>query len=161
LTLLRVSLLGIAAAVTIMTGLVPAPARAAEPPDDIAETLDEAARACKFVGGKPGTAAILKGDDLNGDGSNDWIADFAKLKCEGAPNPLCNVNGCTLHLYFWDGAGSWDLVFEDFVKSYKFSSSGGARTMHVTTSGIPCNKTEEESCTYNYRLEKDAVVPVQ
>ena len=137
------------------------PAHGEEQPDDIAEIIAEAAQICRAQGGKPETAAILRSDDLNGDGSSDWIADFARLKCEGAPNPACNENSCMLHLYFWDGDASWDLVFEDFVKSYKFSSSGDTRTMHVITPGIPCNKPAEESCSYNYQLEKDAVTPVQ
>lgn len=137
------------------------PAHSEEQPSDIAEIIAEAAQVCRTQGGKAETAAILSGGDLNGDGNSDWIADFAKLKCEGAANPACNANGCMLHLYFWDGDAAWDLVFEDFVKSYKFSSSGDTTTMHVTTSGIPCNKPAEERCSYNYRLEKEAVVPVR
>ena len=154
----RLALIGVAFALGL------APARA-EPdntaPEDIAEIIAEAAQVCRASGGKPETTAILRGDDLNGDGSADWIADFSKLKCEGAGNPACNENGCTLQLYFWNGDGGWDLVFEDFVKGYKFSSSGDTRTMHVTTSGVPCNKPAEETCSYNYRLGKDAVTPVQ
>jgi hypothetical protein len=137
-----------------------APARGETPPEPVAETIAEAAEICRAAGGKPDTAAILSGEDLNGDGDNDWIADFARLKCDGASNPACNPNGCMLQLYFGIGEG-WDLVFEDFAKSYKFSSSGTTHTMHVTTSGLPCNKPAEETCSYNYRLEKDAVRPAQ
>jgi len=145
----------------MVSGLGLAPAHGEAPPEDIAEIIAEAAQVCRASGGKPDTTAILSGDDLNGDGKSDWIADFARLKCEGAGNPTCNANGCTLQLYYFDGDAGWDLVFEDFVKGYKFSSSGDTRTMHVTTSGIPCNKPAEETCSFNYRLQKDAVVPVQ
>jgi len=137
-----------------------APAQAEGAPEEIAEIIAEAAQICHASGGKPDTAPILRSDDLNGDGRSDWIADFAKFKCEGAANPACNPNGCTLQLYLRSG-DDWDLVFEDFVKAYKFSTSGDTRTMHVTTSGVPCNKPAEETCQYNYRLEKDAVRPVQ
>jgi hypothetical protein len=146
---------------TVAVSLGLAPAHSEDAPEDIAEIIAEAAQVCRAAGGKPDTAAILRGDDLNGDGGSDWIADFAKLTCEGADNPACNANGCTLQLYFRDGGEGWDLVFEDFVKSYKFSSSGDTRTMHVTTSGIPCNKPAVETCSYNYRLNKEAVMPVQ
>jgi len=129
-------------------------------PEEIAETIAEAAQVCRDRGGTADTTAVLRGDDLNGDGSNDWIADFSKVKCTGAENPACSPNGCLLKLYFWNGDG-WDVVFEDFVRGFKFSSSGDTRTMHVTTYGAPCNKPQAESCTYNYRLEKDAVRPVQ
>ncbi|MGH6735146.1 MAG: hypothetical protein ACRECX_03590 [Methyloceanibacter sp.] len=160
MTPLRIPLSGISVVVcAAIAGL--APAHGEEPSEDIAETIAEAAQICRAVGGKPDTAAVLRGEDLNGDSHSDFTADFAKLNCDGAANPLCNENGCTLHLYFSDGEGSWDLVFEDFVKSYKFSSSGAARTMHVTTSGVPCNKPADETCAYNYRLDKDAVVPVR
>lgn len=147
-----------ALAAALVLGLGPAHAEA--PPEEIAEIIAEAAQICRDVGGKPETAAVLRGDDLNGDGSADWIADFAKLKCDGADNPACNPSGCMLQLYYWSG-DTWDLVFEDFVKGYKFSSSGGMRTMHVTTAGTPCNKAAEETCSYNYRLEKDALAPAQ
>jgi hypothetical protein len=159
----RVSFLHIAvcACVLIVTGLGLAPAHAAVPPDNIAEAITEAEQACRVLGGIPNTDAVLSVEDLNGDGGEDWIADFAKMKCDGAGNPLCNNEGCTLYLYFWDGGVAWDLVFEDFVKSYKFSSSGDTRTMHVTTSGVPCNKPIEETCAYTYRLDKEAVVPMQ
>jgi hypothetical protein len=136
-------------------------AKEAAPPEEIAGIIADAVQVCRVQGGKPDTAAILRGEDLNGDGDNDWIVDFARMKCDGASNPACNKSGCTLQLYFWDGYSDWDLVFEDFVESYKFSQSGDTRTMHVTTSGIPCNKPPEETCSYNYRLEKDAVTPVQ
>jgi hypothetical protein len=167
----RVWVLGLCAALcvaliagfAIVFGL--APARSDPPvektmPEAITGTIDEAAETCRSKGGKSDTAAVLRSDDVNGDGDNDWIVDFAKLKCDGADNPACNPDGCMLELYFGAGDG-WDLVFQDFVKSFKFSSSGDTRTMHVTTSGMPCNKPVEETCLYNYRLDKDAVTPVK
>ena len=138
-----------------------APARAAEPPDNVAEALTDAERACKDTNGTPNADAVLMVEDLNGDGGEDWLADYAKLKCEGGINPLCGSAGCTLQLYFWDGEAAWDVVFEDLVQSYKFGNSGGKRVLYVTTSGLPCNKPVAETCQYTYRLEKDAVVPVE
>jgi len=138
----------------------PAPAYAEEAPEEMAETIAEAAEVCRTQGGKPESATVLRSDDLNGDGRPDWIADYAKLGCKNGANPACNPNGCLLQLYYWSG-DDWDKVFEDFVKGYKFSSSGEARIMHVTTSGIPCNKPAEEICAYNYRLDKDALTPVR
>jgi hypothetical protein len=134
---------------------------AAEPPDNVAEALAEAAQACRDTHGIPNTDAVLKVEDLNGDGGEDWIADYSKLKCEGGINPLCGSAGCTLQLYFWDGGTAWDVLFEDFVQSYRFAKNGGKRYLHVTTSGLPCNKPVAETCQYTYRLEKDAVVPVK
>ena len=138
-----------------------AAAGAAEPPDNIVEAIADAERACKDMDGKPDTGAVLKMEDLNGDGGEDWIADYGKMKCDGGINPLCSTAGCTIQIYFWDGATSWDVVFEDLVRSYKFGTSGGKRMLYVTTSGIPCNKPVAETCKYTYRLEKETVVPVE
>lgn len=137
------------------------PARAAEAPDNVAAAVADAVQACKDVDGKPNADAVLSVQDLNGDGGEDWIADYNKLKCEGTSNPLCSNGGCTLQIYFWDGETAWDMVFEDLVKSYKFGKAGGKPMMYVTTSGDACNKPTNETCKYTYRLEKDAVVPLQ
>jgi hypothetical protein len=153
--------LGAALPALIVLWVVAAPARAAEPPDNVAEAVAEAARACKDMNGTPNTDAVLKVEDLNGDGGEDWIADYAKLTCEGGINPLCGTAGCTLQIYFWDGEFAWDVVFEDLVQSYKFGKSGGQRMLYVTTSGLPCNKPAAQTCKYTYRLEKDRVVPVE
>jgi hypothetical protein len=138
-----------------------APVHAAEPPDNVAAAIVEAAQACKHMDGTPNTDAVLSVEDLNGDGGEDWLADYAKLKCEGGINPLCGNGGCTLQIYLWDGETAWDVVFEDLVQSYKFGKSGGQRMLYVTTPGTPCNKPVAETCKYTYRLEKDAVVPVK
>lgn len=136
-------------------------AHAAEPPENVAEAVAQAAQGCRNMNGVPDTGAVLSVEDVNGDGGEDWIADYAKLKCEGGINPLCGSAGCTLQLYFWDGATAWDLVFEDLVQSYKFGKSGGKRMLYVTTSGVPCNKPVAETCAWTYRIEKDGVVPVE
>ena len=102
---------------------------------------------------------MLKVEDLNGDGGEDWIADYSKLKCEGGINPLCSDGGCTLQIYLWDGETQWDLLFEDLVQSYKFGKVGGKHMLYVTTPGTPCNKPVAETCKYEYRLDKDAIVP--
>jgi hypothetical protein len=143
------------------TPLALAASAAPAPPDNVAEAIAEAARACKDMDGTPNTDAILSTEDINGDGGEDWVADYAKLKCEGGINPLCSTAGCTLQIYFWDGSTSWDVVFEDLVRSYKFATSNGKRMLYVTTSGLPCNKPVAETCKYTYRLEKDTVVPVE
>jgi hypothetical protein len=136
-------------------------AQAAEPPDNIVAALADAAQFCKDLDGVPNTDAVLSVDDLNGDGGEDWIADYAKMTCEGGLNPMCGSGGCTLQLYFWDGQTAWDLVFEDLVRSFKFGKNGSKRTMTVITSGDPCNKPSAATCNYTYRLDKDAVVPVK
>ncbi len=136
-------------------------ARAAEPPDNIAEALNTAAQYCRDSDGQPNTEAVLSTEDINKDGGEDWIADYSKLKCEGSVNPMCGSGGCALEIYFWDGAASWDLVFEDLVRKFSFGKKAGKPLMTVITSGDPCNKPSAETCTYKYLLESDTVVPVE
>jgi hypothetical protein len=132
----------------------------AEFPDEMAETVAEAAERCRKEGGTPDVAKVLQSDDLNGDGRPDWVADFSKLICKDGSNPACGANGCLVQLYYWDG-DDWDKVFEDFVKDHKFSTSGQSRLMHVTTYGAPCNRPQTETCSYTYKLEEDAITPVR
>ena len=73
-------------------------AEAAEPPDNVAAEIADAVQSCKDLEGKPNADAVLKVEDVNGDGGEDWIADYAKLKCEGGTNPLCSSIGCTLQI---------------------------------------------------------------
>jgi hypothetical protein len=153
--------LHIGAALVCAMSLALAPVRAAEPPDNVAEAITAAEQACRDMNGKPNADAVLTVDDLNGDGGEDWLADYAKLKCEGGINPLCGSGGCTIQIYLWDGETSWDLLFEDLVQSYKFGKEGGKHMLYVTTSGLPCNKPISETCKWSYRLDKDAIVPVQ
>ena len=161
MSLLTPKILRVALPALGVLGLALAPARAAEPPDNIAEAIAEAAMSCKNMDGTPNMDAVLRVEDLNGDGGEDWIADYAKMKCDGGLNPVCGAAGCMLQIYFWDGGTAWDVVFEDLVKSYKFGKSGGKPMLYVTTSGVPCNKPVAETCQYTYRLDKDAVVPVK
>jgi len=153
-------LLRLAAAAALALPLAHVAARAAEPPDNVAQAIVDADQACTDLNGKPNHDAVLTVEDVNGDGGEDWIADYSKLKCEGGINPLCSDGACTLQIYLWDGETQWDLLFEDLVQSYKFAKVGGKHMLYVTTPGTPCNKPVAETCKYEYRLDKDAIVPV-
>ena len=135
-------------------------AHAEDAPEGMAETVAEAADRWRNMGGTPETARILQSDGVNRDGRAAWIADYSKLVCKNGGNPACNPNGCLMQLYYWSG-DDWDKVFEDFVKGYKFSTSGPSRLMHVTTYGAPCNRPANENCNYTYRLDKEALTPVR
>jgi hypothetical protein len=57
--------------------------KAAEEPENVANMVEQAAKSCRQMGGKPDTEAILAVNDLNGDGVEDWVVDYGKLKCDG------------------------------------------------------------------------------
>jgi len=147
------------AALLVLGGVVVA--RTAEPPDNVVAAVADAVQQCKDAEGTPNADAVLSVDDVNGDGGEDWIVDYAKLTCEGGINPMCGSGGCTLQVYLWDGATAWNLAFDDTVQGYKFAKNGGKRLLNVTYGGAMCGKTSAKSCLVTYRVEKDAIVQVK
>ncbi len=137
------------------------PALAAIPPAEVEAEVARAAEACRAMGGRPGTAAMLAVDDLNGDGGEDWVLDFAKMDCAGAPHPFCGSGGCSLQIYFWAGGGRWSLVLDELVQAYRFTGSGTARRLRVKLGGSACGRVNAASCDRTYRLERARVVPAR
>jgi hypothetical protein len=136
-----------------------APGRAAEAPDNVLAAVDQAAQSCKDFGGTPNTDAVLSTKDINGDGGEDWIADYSKLKCEGGLNPMCGTDGCTLQIYLWNGGTAWNLAFEETVERFKFVKSGSNHALRVVMAGDACDRPSSKSCDFVYQLEKTAIVP--
>jgi hypothetical protein len=134
-----------------------ASAFAAEPPENVLDAVADAERQCRVLGGKPNSDAVLSVRDVNGDGGEDWIPDYAKFTCEGDINPMCDEDGCTLQIYLWDGNVAWNLAFEESVQRYRFDKSGGKPMLFVTFPGDACGKPHARSCTAPYYLEWKAV----
>ena len=91
-------------------------------------------------------AYVLSVLDVNGDGGEDWIADYAKFTCEGDINPMCDEDGCTLQIYLWDGSVAWNLAFEESVQRYRFGKIDGKPVLFVTFPGDACGKSRAQSC---------------
>ena len=125
--------------------------------NEVHRALTEAAQACRQMSGVPNTEAVLKAEDLNGDGGEDWIADYAKLRCDGGINQMCDDEGCVLQIFLWNGAAAWNLAFDDPVKSYKFVNRGGKRLLQVTKAGSACDKPATATCRETYILDEDAI----
>jgi hypothetical protein len=134
-------------------------ARAAEPPENVLDAVTDAEQQCRDVDGTPDSRAVLSASDVNEDGGEDWIADYAKLKCKGGINPMCGSGGCSLQIYLWDGATAWNLAFDETVQRYKFGKSQGKPVLTVTYAGAACDRPEARSCTIVYRLERGAIAP--
>ena len=81
-------------------------AHAAEAPDNVEAEVNDAVQSCKDLEGKPNADAVLKVEDVNGDGGEDWIADYSKLKCDGGINQMCEDDGCTLQIFLSRHGGS-------------------------------------------------------
>lgn len=145
------------AVLTLLGGT--AEGRSAEAPDNVLAAVDQAAQSCKDFGGTPNTDAVLSTKDINGDGGEDWIADYSKLKCQGGLNPMCGGDGCTLQIYLWNGGTAWNLAFEEQVESFKFVKSGSSHALRVVMAGDACDRPSSKSCNFVYQLQKTAIVP--
>lgn len=145
-------------ALLLFGGFVAA-AHAAEAPDNVQAEVDDAVQSCKDLDGTPNADAVLKIDDVNGDGGEDWVADYAKLKCDGGINQMCDDEGCILQIFLWNGAAAWNLAFDEKVKSYKFKKRGGDRLLQVVIAGSVCDKPSRATCRLTYRLHQDDIEP--
>lgn len=134
---------------------------AAEAPDNVMAEVAEAAKTCRELGGRPNTEAMLRVDDLNGDGGEDWIVDYTKLDCAGETNPFCGSGGCSLSIYFWSGGSTWKQVFDDTVRGYRFRSAGGRRLMEIHYGGGMCGKANAADCLKVFVLQRDRIVPAR
>jgi len=132
-------------------------AYAAEAPDNVAAEIADAVQSCKNQDGTANGDAALSVNDVNGDGGEDWIVDYAKFICKGGINEMCGDDGCTLRIYLWNGDAAWNLAFDETVKSYKFAKHGGRHVLQVVTAGSACDKPSNETCHLTYRLNKNSI----
>lgn len=141
--------------------ILAAPVRAAMAPDNVAAQARDAAKICRDMGGTPNSEAMLKVDDLNGDGCEDWIVDYKKLRCGGKPNPFCGSGGCALQIYLCAKGPTWTKAFDETVQTYRFSKTHGHRSLEVKFGGSACGKTNYQSCPKTYRFERGGVFPAK
>jgi hypothetical protein len=135
------------------------PALAASEPGNVTAQVEDAAKSCRDMGGKPNTEAMLSVNDYNGDGVEDWIVDYSKLDCAGAVNPFCGSGGCSLQIFLGSNGNGWKLSFDELVRSYRLERSGGHPMLRAEFGGTACGKVNSASCTKLYRLDRAAVVP--
>ncbi len=141
----------------LLLGIGLAAAYAAEAPDNVQAEIAEAVQSCKDLDGKPNADNVLSIKDVNGDGGEDWIADYSKLSCQGGINQMCDDEGCVLQIYLWNGATAWNLAFDEAVKSYKFSKRHGQHLLQVVMAGPACDKPSSATCHLTYILNQDSV----
>jgi hypothetical protein len=141
----------------LLLGLGLAASYAAEAPDNVEAEVAEAVQSCKDLDGTPNADAVLSTKDVNGDGGEDWIADYSKLSCKGGINQMCDVEGCVLQIYLWNGSAAWNLAFDEAVKSYKFSKRRGEHLLQVVMAGSACGKPASATCRLTYILNEDTI----
>ena len=133
-------------------------ANAASEPAVVKAEVQRAASECRSKGGKPNTDAMLTARDLTRRGGPDWIVDFAKLRCGGAPNPFCGSGGCALQIFVWTDKDGWTSAFSELVTKYRVRKTGRGQTIDVWMAGAACDKRGVRSCRRSLRFNKDGSV---
>ena len=130
-------------------------------PDNVAAEVRQATEDCRAIGGRPNADAMLKVDDLNGDGGEDWIVDFSKLRCAGATNPFCGRGGCSLQIFLWTGGSEGTRVFDEIVQSYRLTRVNGRRAVAINMGGSACGKPNYQTCAKTYSIERTRLAPLR
>ena len=118
-------------------------------------------QSCKDLDGTPNADAVLSVDDLNGDGGEDWIADYAKLKCDGGINQMCGderLHAANLPVGRSAPPGTWRS--RSPCRATNSPRARGKRVLQVVMAGAACDKPSNETCNLTFRLDKTAIVPV-
>jgi hypothetical protein len=149
-------------AAVLMALLPPGVALSAQEPEVVAKEVREAEEQCRADGGRPlKRADFLRVRDLNGDGGEDWVVDFAKFECAGTvpPQPFCGSGGCSLSIYLWSGGSTWDKAFDETVQTFRFTKQNGRAALRVELGGAACGKVNARSCPKTYLFEGAKLVP--
>ena len=108
-------------------------------PAAVAKELEETAKMCSEVGGKPKTAGAVKRADLSGDGKEDFVLDVASIDCEGAAS-VYGDREKGVSVYAGDGAGGATLVFRDSVYGVAIERAGAEAKLWLTVSDPQCGR---------------------
>ena len=106
--------------------LAPPAARALDLPAPLRKLTDEAFAECREAGGTPALLAdYVRTADLNGDGREDYLVDFAGLNCAGAESYFCGSAGCPVS------------VWASTPRGLESAWSGPAQGSRIDTSATP------------------------
>jgi hypothetical protein len=126
-------------------------ARAAEPPAVVADAIEDARKQCLGDRGKPGpNNGMVSVADLDGDGREDWILDYAKFDCKGQAPLFCGSGGCLLQIFMWQRADEWKVVYDNNVRTWTRLQIDGKPGIRFSLHGSECNKAGAEKCEKTY-----------
>lgn len=131
----------------------------APPVDDPAGlVLDEVVAACAERGG---TVALEPGferrEDLDGDGREDIVIDYAAAVCSELASLNCSSGGCTVG-FFLARDGGYKRMFADVIRGYEVVPGG---FLALDLHGTACGLYGFEACRKVYDVVADAPVLVE
>ena len=120
--------------------------------------LGEVVAACEAL---DGTVAMDQGferrEDLDGDGREDLVIDYAAAVCSSSPTLNCSTGGCTVGFFLARDEG-YVRMFSDVIRGYEVFAGGFlALDMH----GTACGLYGFEACRKVFDIAGDAPVLVE
>ena len=155
---MRLTLRRLARAIMAVALLAAHPAAAQEPPPALIEALEEASALCQAQGGAPTILDAYKTEvDLNGDGRDDFVTDFARLECAGAWDALCGTSGCPVTAWLSEPGGSHDRFDLGPLRGFTIDDAGdGLPVLVARYDQGRCGPDATADCTRSWRFAGNA-----
>ncbi len=126
--------------------------------DPASLVLDEVVRACGDLGGvvtmEPG---FERREDLDGDGREDLVIDYAAAACSEAASLNCGSGGCTVGFFLARDEG-YSRMFADVIRGYEVYPGG---FLALDLHGTACGLYGFEACRKVFDVAGDAPVLVE
>ncbi|OIP84903.1 MAG: hypothetical protein AUK37_05120 [Rhodobacterales bacterium CG2_30_65_12] len=126
--------------------------------DPAAMVLDEIVRAC---GQLEGSVAMEPGferhEDLDGDGRDDVVIDYAAAVCSEMASLYCGSGGCTVGFFLARGEG-FSKIFDGVIRGYTAQPGG---LLALDLHGTACGLYGFEACRKVFRIADDSFALVE
>jgi hypothetical protein len=142
------------ASLVLVAVLLAGPA-VAEPPPALIEATETAVAACTALGGTPKiVAGYEQSRDLNGDGVDDFVTDFARLECAGAWSAFCGPSGCPVTAWLSRGGG-FDRFDLGRLLGFEIEDGTPLPALVARYDAVYCGESLDE-CTRTWRFTSNA-----
>lgn len=141
--------------VTLGNVMAACPLAAPTPRDPAAKVLGEVKASCAEMGGSvsidPG---FKRWEDLDGDGVDDLVLDYASVVCSTAASLYCGTGGCNTGMYLVRG-DHFSELFNGLFHDYRVLPD---HEIAFALHGSACGLAGAEACTKIYRIVGDNLV---
>jgi hypothetical protein len=121
--------------------------------DPAAVVLDEVVRACGQLGGsvamEPG---FERDEDLDGDGRDDVVIDYAAAVCSEMASLYCGSGGCTVGFFLARDEG-FERIYDGVIRGYSAQPGG---LLALDLHGTACGLYGFEACRKVFRISDDS-----
>jgi hypothetical protein len=141
----------------VHNGLRIGPAGFVNYPTGVRRALVAADESCRRAGGTRVTLTVnaVRRLDLNGDGRDDYIADFHETERGGRASFFCGTGGCDLLILVAQRGGALRKIFDDRVRGYKILSGRGPGEIRFLLHGSYCGGHGNPSCEKTRRITSE------